>query len=383
MKLKNTLLLLPFILGMSCSTSNSATPGFELKGKLSNAHGENLFLEQMSVDGIKKIDSVKLDKKGEFKLTSGIKAIGFYRLRISEKNFATFIFNPDEKVSIKGDAANLGNTYTVDGSPESKLFWDVNQASMKNYRQRDSLQKIFQMFMSVVKDSMRIDSMSHQLEKPYTSLVDSQNKYIVDFIDKHSSSFASLAAIQQLQGEEYLPSYLKLDDGLFAKYPKSPYVLSFHEGVSNQKNKAEAGKKVGIGQQAPEITMNTPEGKPLSLSSLKGKVVLVDFWASWCGPCRKENPNVVAAYNKYKSKGFEVFSVSLDKDPEKWKAAILKDNLSWPSHVSDLMQWQSPVVELYNFQGIPTNVLIDGKGIIIGKSLRGEDLEKKLGEIFK
>ncbi len=383
MKLKNTLLLLPFVFGMACSTSNSATAGFELKGKLSNPHNENLVLEQMSTDGIKKIDSVTLDESGSFKLTSAIKEIGFYRLRISERNFATFIFSPDEKVTITGDAGNLGNTYTVSGSPDSKLFWDVNQASMKNYMKLDSIQKAFQLFMSVVKDSNRVDSMSKALQGPYEGMVAAHNKYLIHFVESNTTSFAALAAVQQLQGDEFIPTYVKLDEGLFKKYPTSPYIKSFHESVAQQKQKGEAEKKVAIGQPAPEITMNTPEGKPLSLSSLKGKVVLVDFWASWCGPCRKENPNVVRAYNKYKSKGFDIFSVSLDKEATNWKAAIAKDGLSWTNHVCDFQFWQSPVVKLYNFNGIPTNVLIDRNGIIIAKSLRGEDLENKLAEIFK
>lgn len=378
MKLRNISIALPIILLAACSNTNpESANGFELKGKLSNAHGETLILEQMGTDGLKAIDTIVLDEKGEFNIQAPINEIGFYRLKVSDKNFATFIFEPNQKVTVGGDAGDMGNTYTVEGSPDSKLFLEINQASIKNYRQRDSLQRTFQAFMNMSKmDSLRVDSMSKALEKPYMALVDQHNIYLQKFIEKHTSSLASLAAIQQLPAEQFLPTYIKLDEGLFAKYSTSQYVKGFHESVASQ-------KKLAIGTPAPEITMDTPDGKSLSLSSLKGKIVLVDFWASWCGPCRAENPNVVKAYNTYKSKGFDIYSVSLDKDLDKWKAAIQKDNLSWPNHVCDFKNWQSPVVQLYNFTGIPSNVLIDKKGNIIAKNLRGEDLEKKLAEVFK
>lgn len=360
----------------ACSNSNSEN-GFELTGKFSNSKGETVIFEQMAPDGLKSLDTAVIDENGEIKITAVIPEKGFYRLKISDKNFATFIIDTNEKVIVGGDAADLGNTYTVEGSPDSKLFWEINQASMKNYRKRDSLQKAFQNFVNMSQmDSIKIDSMSNELEKPYMALVEEHNKFLQNFVEKNTTSFAALAAIQQLPPEEFLETYLKLDEGLFGKYPNSTYIKAFHDGVASQ-------RKLALGTPAPEIVMNTPDGKPLALSSLKGKIVLVDFWASWCGPCRAENPTVVKAYNKYKSKGFDIYSVSLDKDLDKWKEAIKKDNLTWNNHVCDFKFWQSPVVALYNFDGIPYNVLIDKDGNILAKSLRGEDLEKKLEELLK
>jgi thiol-disulfide isomerase/thioredoxin len=375
---KKITLALPIILLAGCSNINpESTKGFELKGKLENAHGETIYLQQLSSTGIKDVDTTTINDKGEFTMNAPVTEIGFYRLKITDKNYATFIFNTDEKVKVTGDAASLGTTYTVEGSPDSKLFWEVNKMSIKNYNKRDSLQKLFQNFAANVKmDSIRLDSMSNALEKPFTNLIKEQNAYLKDFIDKHATSFAALAAIQQLSAEEFPDVYKKLDEALFKKYPNSGYIKSFHESVTKQ-------NQLAVGTPAPEIAMNSPEGMPLPLSSLKGKIVLVDFWASWCGPCRAENPNVVNAYKKYVSRGFDIYSVSLDKDADKWKQAIQKDGLIWKNHVCDFKYWQSPVVQLYNFNSIPTNVLIDKKGNILAKNLRGEELEKKLAEIFK
>ena len=171
-----------------------------------------------------------------------------------------------------------------------------------------------------------------------------------------------------LNPDEYLPTLDKLAQDL-----KKTYTGSFQ--VDNFVARIEASKKTAIGAPAPEITMLNPAGERVSLSSLKGKLVLVDFWASWCMPCRKENPNVVNLYSKYKEKGFTVFSVSLDDNKEAWLKAIKDDGLTW-THVSDLAGWKSVATTLYNFNSIPTTYLIDRNGNILNRNLRGADLDK-------
>jgi peroxiredoxin len=186
--------------------------------------------------------------------------------------------------------------------------------------------------------------------------------------------YASLMAIQALDPDHYSEIYKEVDAGLSKKFPNERNVKMFHSVVASMLSTA-------IGQPAPEIALESPEGNEIALSSFKGKVVLIDFWASWCGPCRKEMPNVVKAYAKFKNKGFEIFGVSLDQDKSRWVDAIQKDGITWPQ-VSDLKQWQSSVVRQYNIQGIPYTVLLDREGKILAKNLRGEELEKKLAEVL-
>ena len=196
-----------------------------------------------------------------------------------------------------------------------------------------------------------------------------------NLINDKPASLVSLIAVQQLEDpSKYYAEFESVEKGMAELMPNSEY----HQWISGIMGPFRATQPR---QEAPEILMENPDGTPVALTSLRGKVVLLDFWASWCRPCRAENPNVVRMYNKYNDQGFEVFSVSLDKDKGRWVQAIEKDGLDW-THVSDLAWWNSAAAKTYNVHSIPATFLLDREGKIIAKNLRGPALEAKLSEIF-
>ena len=180
---------------------------------------------------------------------------------------------------------------------------------------------------------------------------------------------------------EDMPYYEKVDKNLSAKYPNSEAVKSLHSYLEQAKSGQSMPGAVSIGQEAPEIDLPAPDGKQMKLSSLRGNYVLLDFWASWCGPCRQENPNLVLNYSKYKNKGFKIFQVSLDQTAEAWNKAIKADKLNW-NHVSDLQYWNCAAAQRYGVQSIPSNFLLDPEGKIIATDLRGDQLGSELSKIY-
>lgn len=215
----------------------------------------------------------------------------------------------------------------------------------------------------------------------YQSDFDEQNDYLnerlINDIKENKDNLCVLMFIDRYPAEKYAALHNEVFTALHAKHPDHPIVKERWNYMNSP------AAKVSIGAIAPELEFPNPEGKLLKLSDLRGKVVLIDFWASWCGPCRRENPNVTRIYEKYHDKGFEIFSVSLDSDASAWKRAIEADKLVWPNHVSDLKKWQSKAAAIYGVTSIPSTFLLTKDGRIVQKNLRGADLERAVQQLLE
>ncbi|MES2837118.1 MAG: TlpA disulfide reductase family protein [Bacteroidota bacterium] len=360
-----------FISFFSCNSESKS--GVQIKGNLTNANGVTVYLEELSATSVIPKDSIKVNEKGEFTFNVAVNNPTFYRIKTAANNFCVLVIDSLEQIDFSADAKNIATTYKIKGSPNSEKLQEANKVITANYTKLDSLQAIFQGFQGNPYISM--DSLDKVLGSQFDAIVASEADYIRNFVKENNTSLASLAVVEKLKPETDYASFKLLDESLTKKYANNSYVNAFHQRV------VELGK-LAIGSEAPEISLNNPKGELVKLSSLRGKVVMIDFWASWCRPCRMENPNVVKLYAAYKNKGFEIYGVSLDKDKAAWEKAIADDKLTW-LHGSDLQFWSSPIAKSYDVQGIPMTYLIDKDGKIIAKGLRGKQLEDKLAEILK
>lgn len=316
--------------------------------------------------------SATIDSNGAFRIEAPITTTDIYRLRLDDNNYMILILTPGEKISLKTTAAKLGGDAVIEGSVQTQLLYNVMNRVQHFENQKIALNKKY----NEIQSSPLSDSLASVIINQYRISDSLQKTELKVQIEKYPASLAWIFFQDKLDMTTDFAIIDKTDAATFKAYPENIHVQQRHQQV-------EIVRKTAVGSPAPDIALTDPDGKVRKLSSLKGKVVLVDFWASWCGPCRKENPNVVAIYSKYKDKGFEVFSVSLDKDRESWLKAITKDNLSWPNHVSDLKYWKSEGAAIYGVTSIPFTVLVDKKGKIVATRLRGDELENKVKELCK
>jgi len=362
---KIVLIVVSAMLLMACNSLNA----YNIKGEMGDKSWDGkqvTLLDVSNKSGLKPIDST-LIKDGSFKLNGKVDTIGWYVLMFKKADgqpvYKDFYLDGDitytmknGKASIKGSPVN--NTYQAFGDKYENMTAAIVKlnSELKANPTNKELEKAFNTEYAV-------------FEKSFRELA---NSTILENLDNPVGLHLFQATMSSLENKdiEYILTRAK---PAFLADPTVKMVLS----------QLALSKKVGIGSKFPDLTMPKPDGTSMSLSEYagKGSYVLVDFWASWCGPCMQELPNVLACYDKYHQKGFEIVGVSLDKDAEAWKSAITNHKMIWPQ-MSDLAGWQSQAVAVYSFSGIPHTVLIDPKGIIIAKDLRGSALGDKLAELL-
>lgn len=334
------------------------------------------------------VDSAVLGKNGSYRLKAETGEARVYNLRLDANEFPlAAVINDVKKITLNAtfnkESTSFPERYEVTGSKASQdmkdymaVFNSKLQRIIENSRVTDSLLRSggSDSALQVLQDGSAAEAAAIR-SLTETTLSKSGNPALSMFILGYYQSTSNYPAtgLTSFSNEEVM----KFVEETAKRFPDNQGVIAIRSSLGST-------AKGLVGQQAPEISLPDPNGKTVSLSSFRGKFVLVDFWASWCGPCRQENPNVVKAWNRFKGKNFTILGVSLDQPGQKdaWMGAVMEDKLTW-TQVSDLKFWNSAVVPLYRIEGIPYNVLVDPSGTIIAESLRGEALEQKLAEVLE
>lgn len=366
--MKNVFVL--FILSavlFSCSNLTEEKYNFSVNGTLEGEYSGKAFLYKREAGEWVKLDSTLVENK-TFRFEGNIELPEVYYISIEgEKRFAA-MFAEQSEISFSADVADFSNP-KISGSVAQDEY-DAYKAEILVYEEQ--LGEIWTQ-ISALKEAGEMEGQA-DLEAAYDETDAQMKAFILDYAMQNNTSVVSAYSVVR-------NAYYYDENDL------EPVVNNFDASIASSiyveqlTTRVETLKKVAIGQPAVDFSMNDMEGNPLKLSSLYGSYLLVDFWASWCGPCRRENPNVVQAYKHYNARGFDVLGVSFDTDKNKWVDAVEADNLTW-HQVSDLAGWGNAAGKLYAVNSIPSNVLLDREGNIVAKNLRGEDLLKKLEEVL-
>ncbi|PWT96928.1 MAG: hypothetical protein C5B52_14755 [Bacteroidetes bacterium] len=376
--MRNYIVCLMVLAAVACK-NNSSSDGksvrnsdssFVVAGKINGIENDWIYLYR--VERGDKLDSVRANQ-GSFEFKGNIAhpefcLIGFTENGEKQFPYSFFLDNSNIKIEAKKDSLN---SLQVTGSPTQDELKDYDSKTRDLQKRNKELERQYQLAM-MNRDKLKIDS----IFKAAGELQDEARQISIDYAKANRGSYVAIYQLNRnFSGDENPAIAQSAFDSLEPKIQQSFFGNNLKQSLDN-------ARRTAIGTVAPEFALNDVNGKPVSLTSYKGKYTLVDFWASWCGPCRQENPEVVKAFRQFHPKGFEILGVSLDEEKDKWLVAIQKDGLNW-THVSDLKGWRSDVAALYGVQAIPMNFLLDKDGKIIAKGLRGEALAEKLAEVIK
>jgi len=360
----------------------SLEDNFSISGTIEHAARQNLYLEAPTQRGVVPVASTQLDEYGKFNLKGNIPGLGIYQLRLGDQGDELIVLTllPDDKIILNASKETFVSAPELSGGTWTKAMTDYTPIFAEFHEKQEELQQL--------KGKISDDELMKRFVKIKQPVDDFSRKIMSSEPGNPYNIVLSSALTPQMGFEDWDPKNMEILNNVASAFEQKYPGAKMTEAMSQQASQVEMmynqfkGNDAAAGKMAPDIALPRPNGEILKLSSLRGNYVLVDFWASWCGPCRRENPNVIKLYDKYKNDGFTVFSVSLDQSKDAWLGAIAADGLVWPNHVSDLKRWDSPVIGTYGIQGIPHTVLVDPQGKIIDVGLRGAQLEQKLKEIF-
>lgn len=349
------------------SSCTSKTPHYVVKGSIDGSDSITFYLQKREAGKTILIDSA-LSKDGKFVMKGGmVKYPEMVQLLAGKTKKRTSFYLENSEITITGNIDSLFKAKFAGSKTQAENDSLLNSVKPLT----DNYSKLVPKYQAANQDgdAAGVAAVEKQMDSIQTAIT---NLY-KDFVKNKPSSYVTPSILTSLSYDMEADEIETLVNGLDTALVALPQIQTLKERVKVMKS-------VAVGQQAPDFTLNDVDGKPVSLSSKFGpKLLLVDFWAAWCGPCRQENPNVVKVYNEFHKKGFDVFGVSLDHEKNDWVKAIKDDKLAW-SHVSDLQWWNSAAAKLYAVNSIPANFLLDETGKIIGKNLRGEDLYKRVSE---
>nr|WP_321358121.1 TlpA disulfide reductase family protein [uncultured Draconibacterium sp.] len=360
--------LLVVILGIALFACSQPQDGYKITVKLDGADG-NIVLEQRGTSQWIGIDTAEV-VDGVAVLEGEVEFPDAYYLSVNGQRNKAIVFVENKTMTVTGKADSIAGI-EVSGSTTHNEYKTLS----------GEIQKVAEKYMAMYQEARTAAATgdtvkANELMEQVRIMSESVGKMQEDFITNNPASYLTPVLLNEIQLEKNVEELEEMVSALDPKLDIVPTIVALKERIEKQKT-------VAVGQTAPDFTQNDVDGNPVKFSDIysKNELTLLDFWASWCGPCRQENPNVVATYNKHKDQGFSVFGVSLDRDKDAWLKAIDDDGLTW-DHVSDLAYWNNAAAKIYAVNSIPSSLLVDKNGKIVAKNKRGEELGETVAEFL-